>query len=138
MKQFLVDTNCLISFVTDRNETQQAQIKPFFEKATRAEFELIILPPVKIEFAYVLDKVYKIPKRQIRDILLDLFSTPGIKATTTREDHSELNLWPEKIHDFADAIIAAHPRALNAIILTFDREFAKQLTKLNIKHQLLK
>jgi predicted nucleic-acid-binding protein len=138
MKKFLVDTNCLLSFLTDRDQKQQELIQPFFEKAAGAEVELIILAPIKFELIYVLDKIYRIPKPQIRSIVIDLFTNPGITFANADENHAEMKIWPEKISDFTDAVLAQYAQREKISILTFDKNFIKQLKKQNIKSQPLK
>lgn len=41
MKKYIIDTNALISFVTDRNPEQQQKITPLFESAANMKARII-------------------------------------------------------------------------------------------------
>ena len=65
MKRYVIDTNVLISFVTDRNPEQQQKIAPLFEVASHLKAVIFCHQYVLTEFVYVMDKVYHIPKDEI-------------------------------------------------------------------------
>ena len=71
MKTYVIDNNALISFVTDRNAAQQQKIADLFDEAVRLESTVLCPQNALTEFVYVLDKVYGIPKRQIRSMIRD-------------------------------------------------------------------
>ena len=60
MKKTIIDTNALISFVTDRNPTQQKRIADVLEGAARLQWIVLCPQNVLTEFVYVLDKVYDV------------------------------------------------------------------------------
>jgi len=60
MKKYVVDTNCLISYVTDRNPKQQEEMSDYFEDAADLKSQLVILGSVLVEFVYVLSAVYNV------------------------------------------------------------------------------
>ncbi|MCI5210277.1 MAG: type II toxin-antitoxin system VapC family toxin, partial [Candidatus Electrothrix sp. ATG2] len=55
MKKILIDTNCLMSFVTDRNPTQQEKAYTLFQKAARLEMLILCHQHVLSEFVFVLN-----------------------------------------------------------------------------------
>ena len=137
MKSFLIDTNCLLSYVTDRNPVQLEKISTLFEEASRLDLVLHILPNVISEFVYVLQSVYEKDDLLIAGMLSDLHATPGIELCSSFELDVILEIWPWPVRDYGDAVLAATSKALNVPILTFDRDFAKQLKKADIACQLL-
>jgi len=54
MKKVVVDTNGLISFVTDRSPAQQGKIAAVFEDAARLKAAILCPQNVLTEFVYVL------------------------------------------------------------------------------------
>lgn len=64
MKKVVIDTNALISFVTDRNPAQQENIAAVFEDAARLKVIILCPQNVLTEFVYVLEKIYRLPKPQ--------------------------------------------------------------------------
>jgi predicted nucleic-acid-binding protein len=138
MKSFVIDTNCILSYFTERNPHQQAIMAPYFQQCANGEAQFLILENVKVELVYVLDTVYKVQKATIGNLIRDLFDSPGIGYAPVSEPKAELALWPEKVKDHTDAVLAQYAKTRHVPILTFDREFAGQLKKLAIKHLLLK
>jgi predicted nucleic acid-binding protein len=137
MKSFLIDTNCLLSFVTDRNPSQLEKISAVIEEAARLNLVLYILPNVISEFVYVLQNVYEKDDLVIVGMLRDLHATPGIELRSSFELDGILEIWPQPVKDYGDAVLAAASETLRIPVLTFDRDFAKQLKKANITCELL-
>jgi len=133
MKKRVIDTNALISFVTDRNPAQQEKIAVIFDEAARLKATLLCPQNVLTEFVYVLEKIYKHPKPQIRSMIADLVALPGVQIIHTVDFKTLLKLWPDKIHDFGDAIVAAVCKAeKNAKIATFDEKFVRALQAIGL------
>lgn len=133
MKKYIIDTNALISFVTDRNPTQQEIVVPLFEAASRVKCTLVCHQFVLTEFVFVMDNVYKTPKETINSMLRDFIAMPGVEVCQQTDLSVVLSLWPSKIADFGDALIAATGKAMKGtIIVTFDVKFKSALKKLGL------
>lgn len=133
MKRYVIDTNALISFVTDRNLEQQQKIAPLFESAAQMKAVILCHQHVLTEFIYVLDRIYQVPKEEIARMIKDLIKMPGIEVIQEVDFETILSWWPDPIPDFGDAIIAAAGKARSrAMVVTFDRKFATKLKALGI------
>ena len=133
MKRYVIDTNALISFVTDRNLEQQQKIAPLFESAAQMKAVIFCHQHVLTEFIYVLDRIYQVPKEEIARMIKDLIKMPGIEVIQEVDFNTILSWWPDPIPDFGDALIAAAGKARNrAMVVTFDRKFATKLKALGI------
>lgn len=133
MKRYVIDTNALISFVTDRNLEQQQKIAPLFESAAQMKAVILCHQHVLTEFIYVLDRIYQVPKEEIARMIKDLIKMPGIEVIQEVDFETILSWWPDPIPDFGDAIIAATGKARSrAMVVTFDRKFATKLKALGI------
>jgi predicted nucleic-acid-binding protein len=134
VKKYVIDTNALISFVTDRNLEQQKTVTPLFESATRMKSVLICHQFVLTEFVFVMERIYKVPKETINTMLRDLISTTGIELQQQTDFSQLLNFWPAKIPDFGDALVAATAKGIKgSIVVTFDERFRTALNKLGIE-----
>jgi predicted nucleic-acid-binding protein len=132
--RYVIDTNALISFVTDRNLEQQQKIAPLFEAAAHVKALIYCHQHVLTEFVYVLDKIYHIPKDQIGRMIRDLIEMPGIEVVQEVDFNAILSWWPDPIPDFGDALIAAVGKARSkSVVVTFDQKFAARLKALGIK-----
>jgi len=133
VKTTVIDTNALISFVTDRDPAQQEKIAALFDEA--AKLKRIILCPQNAltEFVYVLDSVYGTSKKKIRLMIQDFLALPGVEIVNDIDFESVLKFWPKSLPDFGDAIVASVCQShKGSVLATFDRKFIKALTKLNI------
>ena len=134
MKKYIIDTNALISFVTDRNPDQQQKIAPLFESAANLKALILCHQYVLTEFIYVMDRVYHVPKEEIRRIINDLVDMPGIEVIHEIDFTAVLSCWPDPIPDFGDAVIASVGKIRKSAIVTFDRKFAKNLKSLGMNY----
>ena len=133
MRRYVIDTNALISFVTDRNPEQQQEIAPLFESAAHMKAVIFCHQHVLTEFIYVLDRIYQVPKDEIGRMIKDLIEMPGIEVIQEVDFKTILSWWPDPIPDFGDALIAAAGKTRSgSMIVTFDRKFAANLKTLDI------
>lgn len=133
MKRFILDTNALISFVTDRNPAQQEEVAQLFEAASRLKCLMICPQHVLHEFVFVMDKVYNQPGDSINGMIRDFINLPGIQVQHDIDFSTLLDLWPKAIGDYGDAIVAAVGKnAKGARIVTFDAKFKTGLKKIGL------
>lgn len=138
MRRYIIDTNALISFVTDRNLEQQRKIAPLFESAAQMKVVILCHQHVLTEFIYVLDRIYQVPKDEIGRMIKDLIEMPGIEVIQEVDFKIILSWWPDPIPDFGDALIAAAGKARSrTMVVTFDRKFVTKLKALGINTSIL-
>lgn len=134
MKRYIIDTNSLISFVTDRNPHQQRRIAQIFQDVARMKGMILGHQNVLTEFIHVMDKVYGVPKEEIKMMVRDFIAMPGIEVIHEVDFDMLLTYWPESIADLGDAIIASLCKTYKgSIILTFDLKFINTLKRLGLK-----
>jgi predicted nucleic-acid-binding protein len=135
MKTYIIDTNALISFVTDRNPTQQEIVAPLFASASRLKCSLICHQFALSEFVFVMEKVYGTPKETINAMVRDFIALPGVEVRQETDFNVVLSLWPSSIADFGDALIAATGTAnKGATIVTFDKKFKTALKNIGLHY----
>jgi predicted nucleic acid-binding protein len=133
MKKIVLDTNVLISFLTDRNLAQQEKAAEIFSRAAALQTEILCQQEVISEFVYVMDSVYRVSKSEIRDMLLDFGEMPGVEIVSGLDLALVSKLWPTQISDYGDAVIAALcKKTRDSAVATFDRKFSKELTAVGL------
>jgi len=133
VRKCIIDTNALISFVTDRNPAQQDKITKLLNDAVQLKVRVLCPQNVLTEFIYVMDTVYNIHKTEIRDIFKDFINLPGIEIVHRINLKTLFAFWPEKVPDYGDAIIAAlYKDTKDASVATFDRKFRIKLKNLEL------
>jgi len=133
LKNYIIDTNALISFVTDRTPAQQDKIAVVFDRAAQLKVRVLCPQNVLTEFVYVMDKVYSIPKAEIRDIAKAFVNLPGVEIIHEISLTTLFRFWPEKVPDYGDAVIAALCKdTRGSSVATFDRKFKAKLKQLGL------
>lgn len=133
MNNYIIDTNAMISFVTDRNPAQQGKIAELLDRAAQLKIRVLCPQNVLTEFVYVMDSVYRIGKAEIRDMVRDFIQLPGVEIVHQLSLKTLFAFWPEKIPDYGDAIIAALCKdTKGSSIATFDRKLRAKLKRLGL------
>lgn len=132
MISYLLDTNCLISFVTDRNALQQKRMLVRFRDAGKMQAEIHIIPNVIDEFVYVLQGVYATPADRVAAMISGLMAEPGVVFHEEQRIPDVLAIWPGRIKEYGDAIIASSAATLGLPVMTLDAEFARAMKKMGM------
>ena len=134
MKQVIIDTNVIISFITDRNIQQQELAAKLLKSASGLKTSIICHQHVLTEFVYVLDRIYQIPKYRIKVLLSDFITMPGIEIIHEVYFKQLFKFWPEHVPDFGDAVLTQLSRIMRkAPVATFDQKLCSRLKTLDIK-----
>jgi len=130
MRGIVLDTNVLLSFLTDRDPEQQEKAARLLDEAAAGELTLILHQMVVAEMVYVLQNLYCVAPEVIAATIEDVLGMPGVAPVNDLVWSLLLDLWPEKVSDFTDAALAAVMiQGRHDALATFDRPFARQLAK---------
>lgn len=132
MKSVVVDTNVVLSFVTDRDPHQQRAAAWLFEHAASGEHRIVLPQVVLIEIVYVLQNLYRTPVAEIAGLLDDLLGMPHVVADNEVPWHAVLEIWPSRIRDFADAVLMTVARTGDHKVASFDRKLSRALRRLGV------
>lgn len=130
--KLIIDTNCYLSFLNRRNEKQHMLVSNLVAAVSRAEHEVLVTGHNISEIVFVLQSVYHLKHASIKAMLAALFANPGFEFSHGYYPEEILKLWPGKIRDFGDAVLGSAASMLEAKVYTFDRIFARSLSKLHL------
>ncbi len=134
MKRIVIDTNVVISFLTDRNLEQQKTAAVLFEDTASARHEIVLHQAVITEVVYVLRNLYKQTPAMVAATIRDLIGMPGISVVDEMPWARVFDIWPGQIETYADATLAAVALSRGyEYIATFDRSFRNRLKRLGLR-----
>lgn len=135
MKNILIDTNGLISFVVDRDKKQNQIMYDLF--SGKDKLNIILISNVISEFVYVMDKIYHLNPIKISVMVQDLLKMPNLDFIEGYYPETIFELWPQKVKDFGDAVISAASISTKWPIYTFDKKLSNQLKTLKCSYHSL-
>jgi predicted nucleic acid-binding protein len=128
----LIDANVVISFLHRRVPRQQRQAAKLFESAIEQRVQILLHQHVLAETVCVLLNVYQKPAADVAGTIADLIAMPGVERNNSLSDTRLLDLWPNTIRDFGDAVSAAVAQDEPCCVATFDAKLRRALTRLDI------
>ncbi|WAM33908.1 PIN domain-containing protein [Caldicellulosiruptor morganii] len=89
--------------------------------------EVLILNEVVAEIIYVLEKLYKVERKEISNTLIKLFAHPNIFVQDLAVITGALKIYADKGVDFVDAVLVAQSKCNGYTVYTFDKKLEKLL-----------
>jgi predicted nucleic acid-binding protein len=134
MSKVLVDTNVLVSFLTDRDASQQEQAANLFAAAANGEPTLVLHQVVITELVYVLANVYGLAAAEVAATVGDLLALPGVATIDDLAWPVVLDLWPDELPGFSDAILSAVAQVGRfEVVATFDLKLRRALRRRGLR-----
>lgn len=132
--RIILDTNALVSFLTDRSPQQQALVAELISSAAEGKHQIFLPQIVLSEMVYVLQNLYAVSAVEAAAILTDLLALSGAEPVHDVSWSEVLALWPVAVPTFADAVVVATSRGVRAdAIATFDGKLRRKMKVLEVK-----
>ncbi|MBP6741062.1 MAG: PIN domain-containing protein [Leptospiraceae bacterium] len=113
----IADTNTILRFLLKDNPTQYEKAEEVFDSN-----EKIFVPDEIIaEVVYVLQKVYSIPREEIKYKLLHFLSYENITLDEIDTITNALDAYANSNLDYADCVVYAHAKSKKSDIFSFDK-----------------
>lgn len=123
----IIDANIILRYLLkDHKES-------FIQSVDVVENQNIFLPnEIAAEVVYVLEKVYKIPKQDISNVLRILFGRNNIEFFDKKIILTSLEFYQKYNLDYADSLLITYNKVQNAEIITFDKKLKKIFSEINL------
>ena len=120
----IIDTNYALRYLVQDDLEQAIKAKEIIDEGA------YILPESLVEAVYILDKVYKIERKEIYFALLDLLGDIEMIEKLVYENASRIHGYTKL--DFVDCILISRNKLYNDKIYTFDKQLNKEIEKNSI------
>lgn len=126
-KIHLIDTNIILRYLIGDDPKKAAKAMALMERAEKNQQDIEIPSIVVAETIWTLEKFYNVPREEIADKLLSIFSFKGIKGPEKNSIVKALNFYISRKIDFVDCFLAAKSIEKTTTIYSFDKKDFKRL-----------
>ncbi|MBP7868299.1 MAG: PIN domain-containing protein [Acidobacteria bacterium] len=105
MTEAFLDTSALLRFLIKDDSRKADAVEDLLRTAPEKGIALHILPVVLLEIVWVLEKVYRLERRAIRELLEAIVSTSEVKVMMEDVFLQAVKVYEEKNVKFADAVM---------------------------------
>ena len=121
----LIDANYILRYLLKDNPKQFLIVKEVIENQDISLTDFIFA-----EVVYVLEKVYSVPKKDIKMVLGGLIEYKNLFMENKNVILRSLQIYSERKIDLADALlIAYHQESSNTVLHTFDKKILKIISQ---------
>lgn len=113
----IIDANGILRYLLDDNAEMADKVEEIIKSR-----EFFVPNEIFVEVVYVMLKVYKVDRREIRDILLRFIEeNEYLEVTDIDMLKKAINSFAEDNIDFVDGLLIGYKQVLGYEILTFDK-----------------
>lgn len=123
----LLDTNFLLSAITDRSSQQRQITEILFRAAAQRRATVAVPQFILFEATFVLSRLYNLSEERISSLIGDLTRLGGVEVVQELPVDAWLELWPARVPGAVDAALAALSVQNRWPVATFDQRFARRL-----------
>lgn len=116
----IVDANYLLRYLLQDIESQYKLAKVVIENK-----EIFIPDIILAEVVYVLEKLYKVPRKEIANTLKDLINYKNVSVAAKNIISESLDAYAILKFDYADCLLIAYFKIYNLNVFTFDKKLQK-------------
>jgi predicted nucleic acid-binding protein len=121
-----VDANIFLRYFTGSDADKAGRAKRLLERVERGEEKVATSALVVFETVFTLQRTYKVAKAQVREMVTDLLTLPGVLLPGKSLCLRALDLYVEKNVSFVDAYNAVYVRSRKMTeIYSWDTDFDK-------------
>jgi len=130
----VVDTSVILRILLADDDLKRKAAEKLLKEAKGKGVSLHLLPVAVMEVVFVLDKVYKLGRKNIQEMVIALLNTPELSVEMESVFRRAIEAYAEKNIKFADAVMAfwGMERGLTTIF-TYDEKDFKRIDKLEVR-----
>lgn len=133
MDKAFVDTSVILRVLVKEDEGKVAAVERLLLSARRSGKRLHVLPVAILEVVWVLEKVYKLDRRSIRELADAILNTGELIVENGEVFRKALAVYEEKNVKFADAVMGSWgiARGLKTVY-TYDEKDFRRIGELEV------
>jgi len=124
----IVDANIILRYLLRDNEKFYKEAEALFNDAFSGKKRILIMHSIIAEVVYVLLKLYKVSRKEIAEVLIELMKIKGVKVQDKEILLNTFKIFKNKNLDFIDCLLCAYSRKYQ--VMSFDKEVNKCIKSL--------
>jgi predicted nucleic-acid-binding protein len=106
MNRAFIDTSAILRMLVQDDDQRAKAVENLIRTAPEKGLVLHVIPVTILEIVWVLEKVFKYPKKAVRELAEAIINTPQLKVELAGVFLNALKVYEEKNVKFADAVMA--------------------------------
>lgn len=134
MSKAFIDTSVILRLLVRDDDIKRKNAEKLIKGAKDKGITLYLLPVAVMETVFVLEKVYKLEKKSIKDLVTALLNTPEIKVEMEDVFKNAIDVYASKNVKFADAVMGYWGLDKGIpVIYTYDEKDFKRIEGLEVR-----
>lgn len=125
MKQYLADTNFYLRFVLADVPEQVKVVEQRLKEAKKDKVRIKFVDEVILEMEFVLRSFYKVERKKLAEILLELCKTGYLEVENRGLWMEALKMYSGRSIDLMDVFLFVKAREMGGEVLSFDQDLEK-------------
>lgn len=127
MKQYLIDTNIVLRYLLADVKKQADEAKQRIGRAKKGKICLRLTTEVMVETVYVLEKIYRVPREKIADLLQSFVKFKYIEVEKRKVLIEAFERYRITGYDLVDLLlyVQARQEGNKVEVWSFDKDFKK-------------
>ncbi len=122
----LIDTNVILRCLLKDKEELYTKAEKVFNEVMEGKAKVIILESVVAELVYVLQRLYKVSRKEVSEVLRELIELRSVKVHNKGKVLKALEIFSTKNLDFVDCLLCAYGEENK--LITFDKGLSRCLS----------
>ena len=134
MLKAFIDTSVILRLLVKDDDIKRKAVERLLKEAINKGEALYVLPVALMETVFVLEKVYKIDRKKIREMLEAILNTPVLRFEMGDIFRKAIKVYEEKNIKFADAVMGYWGLEKGfSTVYTYDEKDFKRIEGLEVK-----
>lgn len=134
VQKAIVDTSVILRVLTADDKRKKRSAENLLTSAKSRGVALYLPPVTVLETVWVLEKVYKLGRNRVAEIVGALLNTPELKCEMESAFRSALADYAEKNVKFADAVMAHWALDMGiSVVYTYDEKDFKRIAGIEVR-----
>jgi len=118
----IIDANAVLRYLLNDNATMAKSVDELISK-----HKITVRYEVVAEIVYVLEKVYSLPRNEIKDSIKTFLAEPNVEVETKDVLLFALDTYADKKFDFVDCLLYGFNAIYGYEVFTFDNKLNAQM-----------